>query len=109
MKTVSILVFVGLACVVHSHVSPAESEDFFSTEIDGEKTQRSVEDPEEPFDPVEEENDSKMTTKTNDNEDDNKDDDEDDNEDDNEGDNKDDEGDGDDGDEIDAELEQPDR
>ena len=57
MKTVSILVFVGLACVVHSHVIPAESEDFFSTEIDGEKPQKSVEDPEEPFDPVEEEND----------------------------------------------------
>ena len=74
MKTVSILVFVGLACVVHSHVIPAESEDFFSTEIDGEKPQRSVEDPEEPFDPVEEEN----------NEDDN----EGDNEDDNEGDNE---------------------
>ena len=57
MKTVSILVFVGLACVVHSHVIPAESEDFFSTEIDGEKPQKSVEDPEEPFNPVEEEND----------------------------------------------------
>ena len=57
MKTVSILVFVGLACVVHSHVIPAESEDFFSTEIDGEKPQKSVEDPEEPFNPVEEQND----------------------------------------------------
>ena len=96
MKTVSILVFVGLACVVHSHVIPAESEDFFSTEIDGEKPQRSDEDPEEPFNPVEEEND----------EDDNEDHDEDDNEDDNEDDEGDDD---DDDDEIDAELEQPDR
>ena len=96
MKTVSILVFVGLACVVHSHVIPAESEDFFSTEIDGEKPQRSVEYSEELFDPVEEEND----------EDDNEDHDEDDNEDDNEDDEGDDD---DDDDEIDAELEQPDR
>ena len=87
MKTVSILVFVGLACVVHSHVIPAESEDFFSTEIDGEKPQRSVEYSKELFDPVEEKND------------------EDDNEDD-EGDNNEDY---EDDDEIDAELEQPDR
>ena len=51
MKIVSVLLFLGLACVAFSHVVPAEDEGFSPSETD--ENQQASEDPEDAFDSIE--------------------------------------------------------
>ena len=54
MKIVSVLLFLGLACVAFSHVVPAEDEGFSPAETD--ENQQASEDSEDAFDSIEREN-----------------------------------------------------
>ena len=54
MKIVSVLLFLGLACVAFSHVVPAEDEGFSPAETDA--NQQASEDPEDAFDSIERDN-----------------------------------------------------
>ena len=54
MKIVSVLLFLGLACVAFSHVAPAEDEGFSPAETD--ENPQASEDPEDAFDSIERDN-----------------------------------------------------